>query len=449
MSACNVPKCDEAMSRASAEGPLRGRLNRREFLGSSAKNAAGVAAGIAGLAGVATAGLADFPGMAGAPPVRVAVIGVRNQGRVLAETLARLDETQVVALCDVDAGVLPAAVRAVESVGSKTPRCERDYRRLLDAADIDAVCIATPDHGHAVQCQAACAAGKDVYLESPVTHTLEEGERVLETASRSQRIVQVGLQQRSGVHFTSAVEYLRSGGLGKVALAKAWTAHQRKSIGHKGNALPPADVDYAAWLGSAPQRPFNPNRFHYNWHWFWDYGSGELGNWGVHLLDLARWGLGVEYPESVAAVGGKYVFDDDQETPDTLQVQFGYAGKLITWEHRLWTHQGQEGRSAAVAFYGEQGTLVVDRSGWKVYGLNASATASGDLLAAHLRNFAVAVRTRELPACDLRTGHISSALCHLGNVAYRVGRALRFDAATQRVVDDAAAHALLHPSPSV
>ena len=415
-------------------------LNRRAFLGSSAKNAAGVAAGLVSLSAMSS------PILAGSnDPVRLGIIGVRNQGRILAETLARLTNAHVVALCDVDATVLPAACRAVESVGSRTPRCEKDFRRLLDDPNIDAICIATPDHWHAAMMTLACRAGKDVYIESPVTHTLEEGERLQQVAAATGRVVQVGLQQRSGAHFRSAVEFLRSGQLGKVTLAKAWTVHQRKSIGRKADGAAPAGLDYEAWLGPASRREFNPNRFHFNWHWFWDYGAGELGNWGVHLLDVARWGLGVEFPETVAASGGKHFFQDDQETPDTLHVQYGFPGKTITWEHRLWSNQTQEGRSAATAFYGEKGTLIVDRSGWKVYGGTAAQSASGDLLSEHLQHFLHAVHTRQTPVCDLRTGHVSGVLCHLGNVAHRVGHSLTFDGRSQSCVNDEAANALLRP----
>lgn len=416
----------------------RPSLNRRAFLGSSAKNAAGVAAGLVSLSSMSVlAGTSE--------PVRLGIIGVRNQGRILAETLARLTGAHVVALCDVDASVLPAASRAVETVGSRTPRVERDFRRLIDDPSIDALCIATPDHWHAAMTTLACQAGKDVYVESPATHTLEEGERLQEVVAATGRVVQVGLQQRSGAHFRSAVEFIRSEQLGKVTLAKAWTAHQRKSIGHKADGAAPATVDYQGWLGPAPRREFNPNRFHFNWHWFWDYGAGELGNWGVHLLDVARWGLGVEFPQTIASAGGKHFFQDDQETPDTLHVQYGFPGKTIIWEHRLWSNQTQEGRSAATAFYGERGTLIVDRSGWKVYGGTGAQSATGDLLSDHLQHFLHAVRTRQTPVCDLRTGHVSEALCHLGNVAYRVGHSLTFDSRTQSCVNDAPANALLRP----
>lgn len=408
------------------------QINRRVFLGASAANAAGMAAaGVVGWTGVA--------GASSAPNerVRVGVIGIRGQGKVLANALAAFSDASVSALCDVDESLLHPLAREIESRQGHTPALATDFRRLLENPELDAIVVATPDHWHAPMTILACQAGKDVYVEKPVSHTLDEGPAMIAAAVRNKRVVQSGLQQRSGSHFQSAVEYLRSGRLGSVHLAKAWTVHQRKSIGFRKNSEAPAGVDYDLWLGPAAARPFNPNRFHYNWHWFWDYGTGELGNWGVHLLDVARWGLGVELPTHVSAVGGKHHFQDDQQTPDTLFVNYAYPGKTITWEHRLWSSHGQEGRSAAVAFCGDRGTLIVDRGGWKVYGQKDAANeGASELLEPHLRNFVDCIRTRAVPACPLETGHVSSALCHLGNIAYRLGRSLNVDPRKGIVVND-------------
>lgn len=410
-------------------------INRRGFLGASAANAAGMAAaGVVGWTGAAIAKSASSERLA------VGVVGIRSQGKVLAEALAGLADVDVTMLCDVDEGLLPQAARGIETLQGHSPRMATDFRRLLDDPALDAVVIATPDHWHAPMTILACQAGKDVYVEKPVSHSLAEGPAMIAAAQHARRVVAAGLQQRSGEHFQSAIEYIASGKLGSVHLAKAWTVHQRKSIGFKKNTPPPAGVDYDLWLGPAAARPFNPNRFHYNWHWFWDYGTGELGNWGAHLLDVARWGLGVDFPTQVSAAGGKHHFHDDQETPDTLLVNYTFPGKTITWEHRLWSAHGLEGRSAAVAFCGDRGTLIVDRGGWKVYGQKESVAAGpSDLLEPHLRNFVDCVKTRGVPACSLETGHISSALCHLGNISYRIGRSIRVNPATGTVVDDAAA----------
>jgi predicted dehydrogenase len=227
-------------------------------------------------------------------------------------------------------------------------------------------------------------------------------------------------------------------------LAKAWIVHRRKSIGHKQDCDLPAKVDYAQWLGPAPSRPFNPNRFHFNWRWFWEYGGGELAHWGVHMLDVARWGLAVDFPTRVSATGGNYAFDDDQQTPDMLAVQYAFQDKTILWEHRLWSSHGVEGRSSGVAFHGEHGTLVVDRGGWKVYDHHENLTAdASDLLSNHLRDFVQCVKNRSTPAADLRTGHISSTLCHLGNISYRLGKEITFDAKKIDCGHDSSANRLI------
>lgn len=426
------------MPRLPADSPL----NRRQFLGSSAKNAAGVAAGVVSLSAAAAIAHGNLE------KIRLAVIGIRNQGKELATSFASLPGASVTTLCDVDDSLFPAVIKSVEQLQGegpgKTPKIERDFRRVLDDPEIDAVVIATPDHWHAVMTILACQAGKDVYVEKPVSHTIEEGTRMIAAARQYDRVVQSGLQQRSGAHFQSAIDYVRSGKLGRVRLAKAWTAHLRKSIGHKADCIAPQGVDYDLWQGPAPLKNFNPNRFHHNWHWNWDYGSGELGNWGVHMLDIARWGLEVTYPHQVSAQGGKHYFDDDQQTPDTLLANYSFPGKTIAWEHRLWSHQGIEGRSAAVAFHGDQGTLIVDRGGWKVYGQSESVTSdSSNCATPHHQNFLDSIRTRSRPTADIEIGHISTTLCHLGNIAYRVGRTVQFDPQTQQFIKDPVADVLL------
>ncbi len=422
------------MPRLPADSPL----NRRQFLGSSAKNAAGVAAGVVSLSAAAAIAHGNLE------KIRLGVIGIRNQGKELATSFASLPGASVTTVCDVDDSLFPAVVKSVEQLQGTAPSTERDFRRLLDNPEIDAVVIATPDHWHAVMTILACQAGKHVYVETPASHTIDEGTRMIAAARQYDRVVQSGLQQRSGAHFQSAIDYVRSGKLGRVRLAKAWTAHLRKSIGHKADCIAPQGVDYDLWQGPAPLKNFNPNRFHHNWHWNWDYGSGELGNWGVHMLDIARWGLEVTYPTQVSALGGQHYFDDDQQTPDTLLANYTFAGKTIAWEHRLWSHQGIEGRSTAVAFHGDQGTLIVDRGGWKVYGQSESATSdSSNCATPHHQNFLDSIRTRSRPTADIEIGHISTTLCHLGNIAYRVGRTVQFDPQMQQFVRDPVADVLL------
>lgn len=412
-------------------------LSRRQFLGRSAQNAAGVAAGMVGLSSSAVR--ADR-----SSPVRVAVIGVRTQGKTLAQKLAAQADATVVALCDIDESLRASTTKAVMEFQTHEPRWESDFRRLLDDTGIDAVVIATPDHWHAVMAAQACLAGKDVYLEKPVSLTIEEGRRLVDVARTTQQVVQVGLQQRSGTHFQSAVELVRSGKIGDVRFAKTWLANSRKPLPRRAGEQVPSGVDYDLWLGPAPERPFHRNRFHYHWHWFSDYGTGELGNWGVHLLDVARWGMGLELPERVAASGGNHVFDHEADFPDTMAATFQYPDHTITWEHRLWSNHGLEGRSSGIAFYGAKGTLVVDRSGWKVYDCSERLTAdASDLLGSHLRNFIDCIRTRQRPNADIQVGHTSTTLCHLGNIAWTLGREVCFDAARERFIGDDEANELL------
>ncbi|MCC7424222.1 MAG: Gfo/Idh/MocA family oxidoreductase [Planctomycetaceae bacterium] len=419
-----------------SDRPLERHLSRRQFLGSSALSTAGVAAGVVALGGAAKASASER--------IRLGVIGVRGQGKALAGSFARFADCEVATLCDVDESLFPSAVKLVADEQNSPPAVERDFRHLLDDPNIDAVVVSTPDHWHAVMTILACQAGKDVYVEKPASQTLQEGDRMIAAARRYGRVVQTGIQQRSGAHFQSAIEFVRSGRLGDVKLARAWTVHKRKPIGTKSDTPAPHGVDYDLWLGPASHRPFNPNRYHYNWHWFWEYGTGELGNWGVHMLDIARWGLGVELPQKVSSTGGKLHFHDDQETPDTQFVTYDFGGRTITWEHCLWSSHGPEGRSTGAAFYGENGTLVVDRGGWKVYDLSETIAAGpSDQATPHHRNFLDCIRTRALPTADIALGHTSSALCHLGNIAQRVGRPIAFDSVRRDFGADVEANALL------
>jgi predicted dehydrogenase len=276
---------------------------------------------------------------------------------------------------------------------------------------------------------------------------------MIAAAHASRRIVQAGLQQRSGAHFRSAVEYVQSGKLGRVHVAKAWTVHQRKSIGFKKDVAVPAGVDYDLWLGPAAARPFNPNRFHYNWHWNWDYGTGELGNNGIHALDVVRWLLDLDAPTRVSAGGGKLFYDDDQETPDTQLAVFEVRGPTsqasIQWEHRTWSPRGIDGEAFGVEFYGSQGTLVTNGRGWVIYegaGKNEKAAArheASELERAHKTNFLDCIVSRERPNADVEIAHRSTLLCHLANIAWRTRSVLQFDKERETITGNAAAALLM------
>jgi predicted dehydrogenase len=414
---------------------LKRDLNRRQFLGKSAKNAAGVAAGMVGFAGATALAQESV-----AERLHVAVIGVRNQGKALASGLASLKNANVVTLCDVDENVLPAAVQAVQIAQGTTPRTESDFRKVFDDPRVEAVVIATPDHWHARMTMLACSAGKDVYLETPVCHRGGEAAAMIAAARQHQRIVAVGLPQRSGSHFQSAIRLVQSGQLGKVALAKAWFVQRRQPLTPEVASDPPVGVDFESWLGPAPRRAFVANRFHYHWRWFWDHGAGELGAWGSQLLDVARWGLNVSWPQRVCATNGQRIIADDAETPDALHVQFNCGDKTVLWEHRTWSNHAPEGRTAAVAFFGERGTLVVDRGGWKVYDSKETLTSdASELGAPHLADFITAVKERRAPIADLETGAVSAGWGQLAMISHRVGCELTIATTGQPTSEDALA----------
>ncbi|MFM9959663.1 MAG: Gfo/Idh/MocA family protein [Planctomycetaceae bacterium] len=418
-----------------ADDFLNRDLNRRQFLGKSAQNAAGVAVGMAGLAGAAALAQGSF-----AERLRIAVIGVRNQGKALANGFASLPDATVVTLCDVDDNVLPAAVSAVQVAQGTTPKTERDFRKVLDDPRVDAVVIATPDHWHSRMTTLACEAGKDVYVETPACHFGGEAAVMIAAAGKHQRIVAVGLPQRSGQHFQSAIRLVQSGQLGKVTLAKAWFVQRRQPLTPAVSSDPPTGVDFDSWLGPAPQRSFLANRFHFHWRWFWDHGSGELGAWGSQLLDVARWGLDVEWPQRVCGTRGQRIIADEAETPDSLHVQFDCGDKTVIWEHRTWSNHAPEGRTAAVAFYGERGTLVVDRGGWKVYDSKEPLTSdSSELSLPHLSDFIAAIKERRAPIADLETGAVSAGWGQLAAISHRLGRELLVDPTGQPQTEDALA----------
>ena len=378
------------------------------------------------------------------------------------KTFAGLPAVDVVGLADIDSGRLSEAVETVKKISGKAPSRYRDFRRLVEDPRIDALVVGTPDHWHAIPTIMGCIAGKDVYVEKPDGHNMLEGQRMVEAMRKHQRIVQMGTQARTAAHFLSAIRYIRSGKLGKVLVAKAWESSRQRSIGRPADSDPPEGVDYDMWLGAAPKRPFNVKRFHGNWRWFFDYGTGDLGNDGVHRLDYARWALStaaeaqgespLSIPTKVSAIGGKWYFDDMQEWPDTLQVNYEYGGeegkpgKILTYEMRVWTPYDQEGVSEGAAIYGDQGLMIIGNRGWHAFGPDRELVAkeSGSNKGVeHIQNFIDCVKSRKKPNADLETvGHPSSILCHSGNLAWRLGRQVELDLETETFVDDEEANAL-------
>ncbi|HVW00948.1 MAG TPA: Gfo/Idh/MocA family oxidoreductase [Planctomycetaceae bacterium] len=428
------------------------QLDRREFLNESSL-------GVAALTSAAWLAQAQPANAEASERLQVGCMGVGGRASALMHGFARLKDCDVVVLCDVDTRKLPEAVEAVAAITGKKPDTVSDFRRLIDNPRLDAIVVGTPDHWHAIPTILACLAGKDVYVEKPDGHNIVEGQRMVAAQRREKRVVQMGTQSRSGSHFLSAMEFIRSGKLGKCLVAKAWESGKQGSIGRPPDSDPPAGVDYDMWLGAAPKRPFNIRRFHGNWRWFFDYGTGDLGNDGVHRLDVARWALSTAVeaegkpplglPTTITSSGGKWYFDDMQEWPDTLQVNYEYAGspgRLLTYEMRIWSPYSYLGEPEAAAVFGDEGYIVIGNRSWKAYGqkgklLAEDSSSNGE--AAHLQNFVDCVKSRGRPNADLETvGHPSSLLCHAGNIAWRTGQRLVFDPQTETFVGNAEANAL-------
>ncbi len=356
-----------------------------------------------------------------------------------------LEDCDVVAVCDVDPKRRARAAR--ELPDQKRVAQVEDFRTIIANGDIDTVSVATPDHWHAPIALAAIKAGKHVYVEKPCCHNVREGVLLDAAAKRYNACVQHGTQSRSGPGIRDAVKFLREGNLGKVRMAKAINNQLREPIGRAPDADPPAGVNYDLWLGPAPLRPYTRNRWHYKWHWFWDYGTGDMGNDGIHQVDQARWGLGVGYPKGVSASGGQLFYDDDHETPDTQVVTFEYDDCYLMYEMRLWTDYKMDGHDNGTVFYGDKGTLEIGRNGCEVtfIGEPKKRIGGGADFNANVRNFIDCVKAGDPSGLNapISEGVISAALCHLGNMATRVGRKLVFDTGTYTCVADAEANKLI------
>ena len=326
-------------------------------------------------------------------------------------------------------------------------------RRVLDDPAVQAVWIATPDHWHAPATILACDAGKHVYVEKPCSHNIREGRLMIEAARRNKKIVQVGTQSRSTAHVRQAMDRLRQGAIGDVLVSKAWNSQRRGSIGHQKPSDPPSTLDFDLWLGPAPKVPYQSNMLPSIWRWWYDFGAGDIGNDGVHDIDLAQWGLGVEtHPSSIVALGGKYFFDDDQQFPDTQYVVYEYPGngqvghkKQLIFEQRIWSPYVQENLENGNAFYGTEGMMLLGKKGgYKIVGprnkLIEEVSSGEPDLAAHHQNFLDCIRSGQHPNADIEINHRSTTLCHLGNIATRVGAQLRFDPQAEKIIgnDDAA-----------
>ena len=373
------------------------------------------------------------------------------------KSMLLMSEINVIALCDVDENILNSRTSDLEKAGIKKPKWYKDYRKLLENKDIDVVIIGTPDHWHCLQLTDALQAGKDVYCEKPIANSIEEANIMLKHVKSSDRMVQIGQWQRSQPHFVDAINYVHSGALGEIRLAKAW-AYQgwMKPVPLIPDSDVPAGVDYNMWLGPTPQRAFNKNRFHFNFRWFWDYAGGLMTDWGVHLIDYALYGMKAGAPKSVMAIGGKFAYPNDaSETPDSLQTVFEYDKFSILWEHATGISEGNYGRNHGIAFIGNNGTLVLDRKGWEVIAEEDRASGGepikrmetiplqqnlGRGLDLHTANFIESVKSRDSSGLNapIQVGYDAALVSHMGNVAFKTGNRIYWDKTKGEFKEDSA-----------
>jgi predicted dehydrogenase len=431
------------------------RLNRRDFTKKAALSAAGTA-----LAGRRARGANDR--------IRLGLIGVGNRGDQLLDAFLPHKDAEVVAVCD-----LSAAYRdfAAHKAGTQPATCQ-DYRQVLDRKDVDAVVIATPDHWHALQTIQGCQAGKDVYVEKPLSLCVEEGRKMVEAARRYRRVTQVGIMRRSSPHCREAAEFIRKGGIGKVTVARAFHIQNEwpKGIGSPANEAPPADFDWESWLGPAPKVPYNKNRTFYRFRWFYDYSGGQVTNFGVHYLDMIHWALGHDTPLAVTALGGKFVIPDNREVPDTLEALWLYPGNTLVTFSQYNASAAPAARTGEIEFRGTKGTLYVYSSGYEVVpeilkpnefparspvnrplerryrqGAKAEITpvkkgGGKDPTVLHARNFLDCIRSRQACHCDIEVGHRDTTAALIANIALKTKSQLEWDAQAERFTNSAAAN---------
>jgi len=428
-------------------------IDRRTFLGNSTKLVAG--AGTAAL--LPGSAFSILSSRSPNEEVVVGVIGCNGMGWNNLSVFLEQQGVTCAALCDVDNNVLDKRASEVEQRAGNRPQLYREYRRMLERDDIDAVIIATPDHWHCLPLVHACQAGKDIYCEKPLARTIAECQIMVDAARKYDRVVQVGQWQRSGNHWQEALDYLHTGRLGTIRLTKAWAyMGWMEPVPARKDEPVPEGVDYNRWLGPAPKRPFNPNRFHFNWRWYWDYAGGLMTDWGVHLIDIILYGMEVQAPNSVMSSGGMFGYPDSgMETPDTQQAIYEFDDFSMIWEHGVGISEGPYGRDHGVAFVGNNGTLVIDRGKWEVipevreeeYQVDPLPVHNGDGqdLSNHVQNFLECIKTREKPACDIADASNTAINASLGNIAFLTGDKVRWDSSASRFIDNSEADGYIRP----
>ena len=426
-------------------------MNRRNFLQKSAVSAASL--GLAPLIGNAYNSI--YAQNAPSNKVKVALIGCRSQGYANLNTFLDYPEVECVALCDVDDEWLnKRADDVLKKTGKKVPNLYKDWRRVIDNKDVDAVIVGTPDHWHCLPMIWAAQAGKDVFVEKPLSNTIEESLLMVQAARKYNRVVTTGMWQRSDTHWDDAANYMKAGNIGRIRTVKVWAYQDSKpTLPKKPDSNPPAGVDYDMWLGPAPKRPFNEYRFHYNFRFFWDYAGGLMADWGVHLLDYALEGMGVDLPPRIFSSGGKFAYPDDaMETPDTLMVTYAYKDFNIIWDHACGINHGLYDKKEGLAFFGETGTLILTRSGWEVIPVIVNNVPRMEAvpfkrcetrgLYLHVGNFLSCIKSRQLPACDIAIGARIAIMAQLGNISSRLQREIYWDNESNRFINDNEANLL-------
>jgi len=389
--------------------------------------------------------------------IRVACMGVNSRGLAVGKNFAHQKNCEVLHVCDVDSRAADICIDAIGKIQTAKPKATPDFRNALEDKDLDALIVTAPDHWHAPAAMLACAAGKNVYLEKPCSHNPNEGEMLVKSAAKHKRVLQMGNQRRSWPNVAGAIAELHAGVIGRPYFAKTWYTNNRASIGIGKETAVPEWLNYDLWQGPAPRKAYKDNLIHYNWHWFWHWGTGEALNNGTHMIDLARWGLNVEYPTKVNSTGGRYMYQDDWQTPDTQVINLEFENKsMISWEGRSCNGKSIEANSVGIIFYAEQGSMVIESgNSYKIYDLKNNlvkevknnftvdarnlSDPSQNLDALHILNFFDGIRLGTKLNSDIVSGHQSTLLVQLGNISQRVGRSLAINPTNGHILNDKAA----------
>jgi len=389
--------------------------------------------------------------------IRVACMGVNSRGLAVGKNFAHQKNCEVLHVCDVDSRAADICIDAIGKIQTAKPKATPDFRNALEDKDLDALIVTAPDHWHAPAAMLACSAGKHVYLEKPCSHNPNEGEMLVKSAAKHKRVLQMGNQRRSWPNVAGAIAELHAGVIGRPYFAKTWYSNNRASIGIGKETAVPEWLNYDLWQGPAPRKAYKDNLIHYNWHWFWHWGTGEALNNGTHMIDLARWGLNVEYPTKVNSTGGRYMYQDDWQTPDTQVINLEFENKsMISWEGRSCNGKSIEANSVGIIFYAEQGSMVIESgNSYKIYDLKNNlvkevknnftvdarnlSDPSQNLDALHILNFFDGIRLGTKLNSDIVSGHQSTLLVQLGNISQRVGRSLAINPTNGHILNDKAA----------